>query len=66
MYPAYILPCEVFEIEKLGIFFCYFNELILFLKDFLSLLKDIMLHPLILNHIDLFVLPKDNIVNLLW
>lgn len=66
MYPSDILTCKIFEIEELLIILGYFNELILFLNNFLSLLNDAMLYPLILDYIKLLIVPKYNIVDLLW
>jgi hypothetical protein len=65
MDPSNILPREIFHIKELGIFGCYFEELILLSQYFLPFFEDVALDPLILNEIELVVLPKDDVVDLL-
>lgn len=65
MDPSNILPREIFHIKELRIFGCYFEELILLSQYFLPFFEDVALDPLILNEIELVVLPKDDVVDFL-
>jgi hypothetical protein len=66
MNPSNIITCKIFHIEKLRISFSYFNKLILFFKNFFSLLNNTAFYPLILNELQFIVLPEYDIINLFW
>lgn len=63
MDPLNILTGEVFHIEKLWVFCCYFEKLALLFEYFLSLLQNTVFNPLIFNQFKFLIFPKDHIVN---
>lgn len=60
--PLDVLPCEVFQIEELRVFGCYFDELGLLFENFLSLFEYAAFNPLVLDQLEFLVLPENDVI----